>query len=67
MTVFEDKKLQGRPKVLNKAPKIVLMKADIQKRKLDKVDLTTVTKPSLEQGPEKRRLEAPSEAKKNSA
>ena len=40
------------------------MKADIQKRKLDKVALTTVTKPSLEQGPEKRRLEAPQRPKK---
>ena len=42
MTVFEDKKLQGRQKVLNKAAKIVLKKAEIQKRKLDKVALTQV-------------------------
>ena len=42
MTVFEDKKLQGTPKVLNKAAKIVLKKAEIQKRKLDKVALTQV-------------------------
>ena len=27
MKVFEDKKLEGRPKVLNKAAKIVLKKA----------------------------------------
>ena len=64
MTVFEDKKLQGRPKDLNKAAKIVLKKAEIQKRKLDKVALTTVSKPSLEQVHEKRRLEAPERAKK---
>ena len=64
MTVFEDKKLQGRPKVLNKAPKIVLKKANIQKKKLDKVALTTVSKPSLEQVHEKRRLEAPERPKK---
>ena len=56
MTVFEGKKLQGRPKVLNKAAKIGLKKAEIQKRKLDKVALTTVSKPSLEQVHEKRRL-----------
>ena len=42
MTVFKDKKLQGRPKVLNKAAKIVLKKAEIQKRTLDKVALTQV-------------------------
>ena len=64
MTVFEGKKLQGRPKVLNKAAKIGLKKAEIQKRKLDKVALTTVSKPSLEQVHEKRRLEAPERPKK---
>ena len=64
MMVFEDKKLRGRPKVLNKAAKIVLKKANIQKRKLDKIALTTVSKPSLEQVHEKRRLEAPERPKK---
>ena len=36
----------------------------MQKRKLDKVGLTIVSKPSLQQVHEKRRLEAPERAKK---
>ena len=49
---FKDKKRRGRPKVLNKAAKVVLKKA------------TTVSRPSLEEVHGKRRLDAPERAKK---
>ena len=50
---FKDKKRRGRPKVLNKAAKYIVLKK-----------ATTVTRPSLEQVHGKRRLDAPERAKK---
>ena len=43
------KKRRGRLIVLNKAVKIVLKKVKIQKRQLNEIALTIVSKPSLEQ------------------
>lgn len=61
---FEDKKQRGRTKVLKKAAKIVLKKTRYEiKEDLKKIALTTVSKLSLKQVHEKRRLESPEFAK----
>ena len=51
---------------MNKAAKIVL-KGQLQKRKLDEIAVTAVSILSLEQVHEKRKLKAPEMAKKSSA
>ena len=51
---------------MNKAAKTVL-KGQLQKRKLDEIAFTAVSKLSLEQVHEKRKLKAPEMAKKGSA